>query len=234
MQEAAHNHAEGSNVKGTRTVGLIVVLVLLLIVAIIRFAPKHMMLNASAVSTTANVGVYWDANFQNNVSSISWGNLTLWDPAKVEVYARNEGNASFFLALLPENWNPVNVSQYLNFQWTSDNISVGVGMAVKVTITLSVAMSYVTAPTNGGLVSFSFNIVFEGLDHLLGDLNRDGVVNILDVNIVSAAYGSHGPNYDYPGEPASPNWNPVADLTNSNVVNAWDLAFVMSEYGEHS
>jgi hypothetical protein len=192
------------------------------------------MLNASAISTTANVGVYWDANFTNNVSSISWGNLTQWNAAKVEVYARNEGNASFFLALIPKNWNPANVSQYLKFTWTSDNISVGVSMAVKVTMTLRLVMSNVGTPANGGLVSFSFNILFEGLDHLLGDLNRDGVVNILDVNIVSAAYGSHGPNYDYTGEPASPNWNPVADLTNSNVVNALDMALVLSEYGEHS
>lgn len=214
-------------------VALILVLFVLLTVDLIRFAPKPMLLNASAVSATANVGVYWDANFQNRVDSISWGTLTPGETEKVEVYARNEGNKSFILALITENWNPANVSQILNFDWTSENMSVGVGEAVKVTMTLSVVVSPEHAPTSNGSVNFSFDIVFEGLDRLLGDLNGDGVVNILDVIIVCEAYGSHGPNYDYSGEQASPNWNPIADIYKDGIVNILDLVTVTSEYGEH-
>jgi hypothetical protein len=237
MRVAVHfrlgRHVLRREVHRTETLALILILVVVLVVGLIRLAPKPMIPNASAVSTTANVGVYWDANFQGRVYSISWGTLTPGSTNKVEVYARNEGNKSFILALIPENWNPANVSQYLNFKWASDNISVGVGKAVKVTMMLSVVASSVRAPTSGGSVSFSFNIVFEGLDHFLGDLNRDGVVNMLDVLIACLAYGSHGPNYDYSGEPASPNWNPIPDLNNDNIVNILDVTLVTNEYGEH-
>jgi hypothetical protein len=64
-----------------------------------------------------------------------------------------------------------------------------------------------------------------------GDLNGDGTVNILDSIILANAFLSHGPNYDYPGEPASPNWNPNADLNGDNVVNILDAILLAENFG---
>jgi hypothetical protein len=55
------------------------------------------------------------------------------------------------------------------------------------------------------------------------NLNRDGKVDILDIAIVSKAYGSR---------PGDPNWNELADLDNNNLVNIIDIAMVAKDYGK--
>jgi PKD repeat protein len=57
---------------------------------------------------------------------------------------------------------------------------------------------------------------------LLGDLNGDGVVNIIDVAIVARAFGSR---------PGNERWNPVADLDNNGIINILDLTIVAKNYG---
>jgi hypothetical protein len=64
-----------------------------------------------------------------------------------------------------------------------------------------------------------------------GDLNGDGIVNIKDAMLAALAFGSHGPNYDYPGEPASPNWNPAADLGGYGTINILDLILLAMNFG---
>jgi hypothetical protein len=64
-----------------------------------------------------------------------------------------------------------------------------------------------------------------------GDLNQDGTVNLLDAILMGSAFLSHGPNYDYPGEPASPNWNPNADLNGDNIVNILDAIILAENFG---
>jgi hypothetical protein len=71
--------------------------------------------------------------------------------------------------------------------------------------------------------------VFVGIP---GDLNHDGKVNLEDLVILARAYGSHCANYDYQGEPASPNWNPVADITGSGRVGLNDLVILAEHYGQ--
>jgi len=55
-----------------------------------------------------------------------------------------------------------------------------------------------------------------------GDLNGDGVVDILDAILLSIAYGS---------SPATPNWNPDADLNGDNVVNILDAILLGNYFG---
>jgi PKD repeat protein len=59
---------------------------------------------------------------------------------------------------------------------------------------------------------------------LLGDINGDGQVNIVDITIVAAAFNS---------QPGMLSWNPAADLNNDKTVNILDLAMVAKEYGNH-
>ena len=55
---------------------------------------------------------------------------------------------------------------------------------------------------------------------VLGDINRDGVVDILDLTIVGARYGQRGPN--------------TADLNGDHLVDIVDLVLVANAFGEEA
>jgi parallel beta-helix repeat protein len=59
---------------------------------------------------------------------------------------------------------------------------------------------------------------------LIGDVNGDGTVDISDVSIAAAAFGSH---------PGMPNWNPAADVNGDGVVDIMDIALIASNFGQH-
>lgn len=59
--------------------------------------------------------------------------------------------------------------------------------------------------------------------YLIGDINKDGKVDIRDVAIVAKAFGS------YPG---FPNWNPVADLNGDGKVDIRDVSIVAKQFGK--
>jgi hypothetical protein len=56
----------------------------------------------------------------------------------------------------------------------------------------------------------------------MGDINGDGIVNIKDVIIVSAAFGS---------VPGDPNWDPTADINEDKVINVKDMVLISVNYG---
>ena len=56
-----------------------------------------------------------------------------------------------------------------------------------------------------------------------GDINGDGVVNILDAILLANAFGS---------KPGDPNWNPNADLNNDDIVNILDAIILANHFGE--
>jgi len=58
---------------------------------------------------------------------------------------------------------------------------------------------------------------------LLGDLNNDGIVDIIDVLVVTTVYGSRL---------GDPNWNPQADVVPDNVINIFDVIMVAVNYGK--
>jgi len=57
---------------------------------------------------------------------------------------------------------------------------------------------------------------------LVGDVNGDGHVNILDAILVANAFLS---------TPSSPNWNPKADINGDGVVNILDAILVADHFG---
>jgi hypothetical protein len=58
---------------------------------------------------------------------------------------------------------------------------------------------------------------------LLGDVNRDGAVSLVDLAVLAAAYGSR---------PGDANWNQDADLNNDGRVSLTDLAILAADYGK--
>jgi len=69
------------------------------------------------------------------------------------------------------------------------------------------------------------NIYIDGivLVAMLGDLNGDGQVNIIDVAISAKAFGS------YPGHER---WNPNADMNDDDKINIVDVAIVAKQFGQ--
>ena len=66
----------------------------------------------------------------------------------------------------------------------------------------------------------------------VGDLNYDNKCDGLDIVRVARAYGSYGPNYYYPGSPATARWNPDADIDNDNQNDGLDIVIVARHFGE--
>jgi len=192
---------------------LIFIILTFLSVAIL-LRTRFPVFNVSAVKAASNIGVYWDNGCTIQVLSISWGNLSPGRTTSVTLYVRNEGNESLVLFESTSNWNPTNSSQYLQFSWSCKNRTIETSKVISVTQTLSVS-SYIK-----GISAFNFNIVFEARDHLLGDINRDGIVNVFDAASLSAAAGS---------TPEDANWNPNADLNKDGVIDILDAVILTSE-----
>jgi hypothetical protein len=62
----------------------------------------------------------------------------------------------------------------------------------------------------------------QGTELLAGDLNNDGVVDILDITLVAVAFDS---------ELGDPNYNPIADLDGSGVIDIVDITMVAINFG---
>jgi SagB-type dehydrogenase family enzyme len=66
------------------------------------------------------------------------------------------------------------------------------------------------------------SIITVGHPLLPADLNRDGVVNILDMFRIALAFGSH---------PWEPRWNGMADLNRDGVINIIDIYLAAKDFG---
>jgi hypothetical protein len=163
------------------------------------------------------VGVYWDSDCTENVTSIEWGELTPGSTRHENVFIRNEElNPSCFGCLQTEDWTPPEAADYITLSWDYDGKSIGLGEIVQVTLTLRVEQDVL------GITDFGFNIVIFGTEYIVGDINHDGVVDIYDVVILAAAYGS---------TPSDPTWNSEADLSGDNVIDIYDVVLLARNYG---
>lgn len=171
------------------------------------FTLRNPVANVSAVETSGSIGVYWDASCTSKVYSIDWGVLTLAQIKSVVVYARNEGSETVFMSVATSNFVPTRVSDYLIFALTCAGHKAGANQTVKATLSLSVS------PRATGNSTFSFDLVFEGKTYVVGDLNGDGVVNLYDAVLFSAAYGLR---------PQDKGWNADADLNEDGAVDIFD------------
>jgi len=192
---------------------------MLLVVLMISFMQsRNIQLNVSALQATGNLGIYSDAQAKTKVSSINWGTLTAGgQPGKSVIYVRNEANASTILFLSTANWNPTNASKYLTFSWSTQNATLKPGDIVMVTQYLSVSSN------TKGITTFSFDIIFEGRAFYLGDINKDGQVDLIDTVLMGLAFNS---------TPANPNWNPQCDLNKDGAVDILDLVMVALNFGK--
>jgi hypothetical protein len=102
----------------------------------------------------------------------------------------------------------------LTFNWNT------AGLASRRNYTVSANATFVPFEyniTNNVLVDGKVNV------RLVGDINGDGIVDVSDVALVTATFGS------YPG---SPNWNPACDLNRDNIIDISDVATVCANFGK--
>jgi hypothetical protein len=175
--------------------------------------------NVSAIGTSGTLGVYWNSSCTTKVTSIDWGNMTPGREKTTSFYIRNEGSSPMFLAGIDKNWNPTTTQSYIYFTFDSDDQKIQPGQTKKVTCTLTVSVEI----TN--ISNYSFDILLLGTDYLLADLNKDGCVNMRDINYMIQLFNTN---------PSSPNWNPNADLNKDLKVSVRDIFIALQDFGKTS
>jgi len=75
------------------------------------------------------------------------------------------------------------------------------------------------------------------------DIDNDRKIEMKDIAIVASEFGSHGPSIPNPGSPASPNWNPNADVAGlqynattqilGGKVDLCDIVEIAANFGRH-
>ena len=83
----------------------------------------------------------------------------------------------------------------------------------------------VTATAAIAEVLVNDTVQFKLLHLIPGDVNRDYVVNIIDLAVVALAFSS---------TPGMPNWNPHADINGDGTVDIFDLITVAVHFNEES
>jgi len=181
--------------------------------------PRSPIPNVSAIETVGTFGVYWNSNCTTKVTSINWGNMTPGQEKTTTFYIRNEASNQMFLAGIDKNWNPTTAQSHIHFTFDSDDQKIQAGQTKKVTCTLTVSIE----TTN--ISNYSFDILLLGTDYLLADLNKDGSVNMRDINYMIQLFNTN---------PSSPNWNPNADLNKDLIVGMRDISIALQDFGKTS
>ena len=105
-----------------------------------------------SLKLSAGIGVYKDASYTNNLSTIDWGTLEPGATQSYSMYIHNEGVSALTLSMSTSNWSPSSASNYLTLSWNYNGRTLNAGETVQVTLTLSISESVT------GISSFSFDI----------------------------------------------------------------------------
>ena len=105
---------------------------------------------------SVGIGVYRDAGYANQLSTIDWGTLDPGATRSYSIYIQNEGGSALTLSMSTASWSPSSASNYLTLTWNYNGQTLSAGEGVQVTLTLSVSESVT------GISSFSFDINIVG------------------------------------------------------------------------
>ena len=89
----------------------------------------------------------------------------------------------------------------------------------------STASAWMQPLFSGGQASAAGSAFFTAYAKVLGDVDGDGVVNIIDVGMAVLAYGS---------APGSLSWIPEADFDNDSYISITDVSIVFANYGNYA
>jgi hypothetical protein len=138
----------------------------------------------------------------------------------------NPRNVTFVIGITEIDGLLLNTATKTNFQTNSGNSSVYMTLKIPEGAAIGNATIYSSAftmlPSLGG-VSYCPEVTATFEITLLGDLNKDGIVDITDIATAALAFGS------YPGHPR---WNPNADIDQDRKVDIKDIGIVAQNFGQ--
>jgi len=111
--------------------------------------------------TTLGVEAYWDKNLTNKTEEIKWGKIWPGSSQNVTIYIRSISNVETTLILNTTNWNPTNLTDYMNLTWNYNETTIHPDEIIQVTLTLSASSSYsfIMYLITNDVKQFSFDII---------------------------------------------------------------------------
>jgi hypothetical protein len=187
--------------------GQVLILTLIRDVAITNVQPYPQML--SPIYHVPMVEVYASRTVTVNITATNVGNVT----ETFNVTAMIDGSIVLGTQKI-SNLAPQN-SKILTFYWNP----ISETPSSKILHTVSANASIV--PEEYNITNNQMTSTVKIMIKMLGDVNGDGKIDILDVTAISAAYGS---------KPGKANWNPEADLDDNGVINILDIVACTARY----
>lgn len=159
--------------KNTYVPGMLLVVALLTTFSVTFLFPITHVYNVSAVESVNSVGIYWDAECENKVYSLDWGNLSPGSNQKITVYMRNEGNEPIILYMLAQNWSPLIATQVMSLSWDYQGYPIYANQVIVTELVLSVS------PQIQGVTSFTFDIQIDSENYALslGQVVEEKILN---------------------------------------------------------
>jgi len=117
------------------------------------------------IEAPPNIAIYEDVGCTISLSYIDWGSLEPGMARNVTMYIRNEGNGGTSLSLSTANWQPTNISDYMNLTWTYKGATLLPHAVVNVTLTLwsSSSREFTEYLIAYDVKDFSFDIVINAM-----------------------------------------------------------------------
>jgi hypothetical protein len=122
---------------------------------------NHLKIPSVGNVITLGVEAYWDKNCENKTDQVNWDVIWPGSSKNVTFYLRSKSNVAAKLNLNTTNWNPANVSNYMNLSWNYNGTPISPRKVVQVTLSLSASSSYsfIDYLIANNVKEFSFNII---------------------------------------------------------------------------
>jgi hypothetical protein len=109
---------------------------------------------------TIDLEAYWDKNCENETKQVDWGIIWPGSSKNVTFYLRSISNVNTRLNFNTTNWDPADISDYINLSWNYDGTPINPQEVVQVTLILSASSSYsfMEYLVTNNIIEFSFDI----------------------------------------------------------------------------
>ena len=123
-------------------------------------------------------------------------------------------------------WNGTGYTPIVAYSWDFGDDNVTSGYYPTMVHTYTIARNYAVSLNVTDANGFQSNAthLVNVQNALIGDLNGDGIVNILDAIILAQSFFA---------TPRSLNWNPNADINGDNIINILDAIIIGNHFLEH-
>lgn len=126
---------------------LVVLAILVILILVVSEVLQGLFSFTRLIDTRVNlqhppdIAIYQDSNCTIPVSYIDWGSLEPGLTRKTTMYICNEGTEEVGLLVEAANWEPANISSYLNLTWNYNGVALFPSKTIEVTLTLSSSSS---------------------------------------------------------------------------------------------